>query len=70
MKITQKRVKELIESMTNERKELFPKYENAVTHHLDFIEEEDILVIAEYNFLGGQLYAYEKILQIMQLKVK
>ena len=67
MKLTQKKVKELIESMLNERIELYPEFKKAHRHHMDFIKEEDLLIIAKYNWLGGQLYAYQKILQIIQL---
>jgi len=70
MKLTQKIVKELIESINKERRELYPEYVKLHMHHIDFIEQEDILMISKYNWLGGQLYAYKKILQIMQLKVK
>ena len=66
MKLTQKKVKELIESMINERKELCCDFFNAC----NTLDKDAIEVIAKYNWLGGQLTAYQKILQIMQLKVK
>ena len=68
MKLTQKRVKELIEIMKKERRELYPEYVKMHIDNLDFIKQKDILMITKYNWLGGQLYAYNKILQIMQLK--
>ncbi len=67
MKLTQKRIKELIKSMTNERIELYPDFKK--THEYP-MNDYKIIVIAKYNHLGGQLTAYQKILQIMQLKVK
>jgi len=70
MRLTKKKVKELIQSMTNERLKLYPEFKKVHEHHIDFIEVKDILIIGKYNWLGGQLIAYQKILQIMQLKVK
>lgn len=70
MKLTQKRVKELIILIRKDRNKIYHEFKIAYDHHLDFIDEDDILIIEKYYWLGGQLYAYQKILQIMRLKVK
>ena len=56
--------------MNNESKELSHAFIKLLGE--DFLIEfsEDIMIIAKYNHLGGQLQAYQKILQIMEFKKK
>lgn len=68
MKLTQKKVKELKENVINEREAMYLDFVKACCHFPK--DRSTKTIIAKYNYLGGQLNAYQKILQIMQLKVK
>lgn len=66
MKLTQKKVKELIALNIKEKEEIYTRFVIACGR----LNREDMEIITKYNFIGGQIYAYQKVLQIMQLKVK
>lgn len=71
MKLTQKKVKDLIALNTKDIEEKSIRYVIACGRKnlLIGVNREDMAIIAKYNWLRGQIYAYKKILQIMQLKV-
>ena len=65
MKLTQKKVKELIYSITKEKNGMYARFIIACGR----LNRDDLEIISKYSSLKGQLYAYKKILQIMQFKV-
>lgn len=67
MRVTKNKIKDLIQILINDKKELHPAFLKAHRSPILY-EEEDLLTIAKHNFLGGQIYAYNKILQIMNFK--